>query len=79
MVCEIKNSAFVNKADHKTNNGHGGENEEQNLRDLNGARGDTTKTKYGCYQRNDQKNDRVMQHVQLLSMENEKARPEGTK
>jgi hypothetical protein len=54
------------QTDHKGDDGHDGKNDEQDFGDLDGTGRNATKTKDGRDQRDDEKNDGIMQHDKLL-------------
>jgi hypothetical protein len=59
-------SALFNEAENEGNDRHDGEDEEQNLGDFNRSSGYSAKAKKSRNKRDDQKNDGILQHEQLL-------------
>ena len=70
VVAGTKNSgdtsAFANKACDERNDCHDGEDEEENLCDFDSTGSNAAKAENGCDECNDEKDDGVVQHVDLL-------------
>ena len=54
--------ALSDKADNECDDGHEGEDEEQNLGDFHRAGGNAAEAEYRCDQRDDEEDDCVIQH-----------------
>lgn len=62
----LKASALFDEAENECDDRHDGENEEQNLGDFDRTSGYAAKAEKSRNKRDDQKNDGILQHVQLL-------------